>query len=270
MKSPLGYIIHEESTESGDSKIIGMTAGRPIGEGILQDANVVNRNGRIYSDKDLYPEINGERMIELIESGQMKGELGHPQDKDIARQQIIDPKVVCVKYLKIWTEGNDIRAQFTGTNNDYGRDFNADLLDGEKPSFSLRALGSIENIAGKAMVKNIRIITWDRVIYPSHKRAYTERLVTESAVDGTPISKNKVVFNKTDSSIIPVTNKEVMDYIKQESANLKTISKRLDMWYDTMELLEGGSKVQLLSKDGDILVVNLESYIKKEIRDYFG
>ena len=36
------------------------------------------------------------------------------------------------------TEGNDVWAQFTGTNNEFGRVFNMDLLDGCKPAWSLR------------------------------------------------------------------------------------------------------------------------------------
>ena len=131
---------------------------RVIAEGTLQDMDVENRNHRIYAKADLSPEIMGPRMTELIKAKEMKGELGHPLSDDLVRQQTIDPKLVCVLFTKIWIEGNKVKGQFRGTNNAYGDEFDLDLRDGCKPAFSLRALGAIENVNGKAYVKGIKII----------------------------------------------------------------------------------------------------------------
>lgn len=267
--STIGYVISEGYMEPTDVEIVGESkeTKRVIAEGILQDAECDNRNGRFYEKSELEPEVKGSRIQELISTGNMKGEDGHPQSSELTRQQTIDPTLVCVKYLKIWMDGNDIRAQFKGTNNDHGEAFDADLRDGEKPSFSLRALGTIENRAGHAYVKNTKIITWDRVIYPSHKRAYTEKIVSESAV--IKGNGNKTVFAENDHGIlIPITNSSVMNYIKTESANIKTIMNNFDTLYDQISLIENNTKVQMISKTGDIFVVALESYIQNEIMDY--
>ena len=89
----VGYIICETPTTSEDSKIITQHGDRVIAEGTLQDCGVVNRNSRIYESKDLFPELTCPRTRELLESGNMKGENGHPMSKELARQQTIDPSV---------------------------------------------------------------------------------------------------------------------------------------------------------------------------------
>lgn len=165
----IGNIILEGATTVEDAIVIdkgGSASDRVIAEGTLQDVDKENRNKRIYSKKDLFPEINGPRMKELINASQFKGEMGHPLSNDLVRQQTIDPKLTCVNFLKVWTDGDKVKARYKGTNNAYGDEFDKDLRDGCKPAFSLRALGSIENVNGKAYVRNIKVITWDHVVFP--------------------------------------------------------------------------------------------------------
>lgn len=268
--SLIGYIVTEAMSEPTDIKIVSDKGNRLIAEGRLQDLECDNRNGRYYETNEIVPELSCPRTIELIASGNMKGENGHPMSKDIARQQTIDPNYVCVKYLKMWMDGNDVKAQFKGTNNQLGADFDADLRDGELPSFSLRALGTIENKGGHAYVRNTKIITYDRVIYPSHKRAYTEKIVSESGIINSNCnSQNKILYENNDKGLlIPITNDSVLSYIKSESANIKTILNNFNTLYESVELINNGSAVQLMSKTGSLFIVNLETYIQDEIMGY--
>ena len=168
-------------------------------------------------------------------------------------------------------EGKDIHANFKGTNNDLGKAFNADLLEGCKPSFSLRALGSVDRERnGKCYVRNIRIITWDRVIFPSHKRAYTTGFVTpktEGAITESANMYNTDAINEN-GILIPVVNQQVVDYIKTESANIKSILNTFDTLYETAIICNGGKNVQLQTADGNKIVINLEQYIQDEIMRY--
>lgn len=282
--NPIAYMIQETATEVKNMKIVGDSNRRVTAEGILQTAEEDNRNGRYYEKKELFPELNSARLKELISTGNLKGEDGHPESKELVRQQTINPMFTCVKYLKIWTEGDDIWATFRGDNTARGEYFDADLRDGDRPSFSLRALGSIETKGGRALVKNIRIITWDRVYYPSHPRAYTKGIVTESAginsskysnrgISDNGIltigeSSNKVFTNSESGIIAPITNQSVIDYIKSESANVYNIINNFDIFYDTIELVENGRYVQMVDKAGSTFMVTLENYISDEIMNY--
>lgn len=266
----IGYVITEVTMESSDAEVVGKTkSGKPIVEVILQDMNVDNRNGRYYADKDLVPELTSARMQELISSGNMKGENGHPMSSDIKRQSTIDPNNVCFKILKLWVDGNDIKAWVTGTNNQKGQEFIADILDGEKPSFSLRALGTIENKNGHAYVKNIKIITWDRVIYPSHKRAYMQKFVTEGTDMATYENGNKVFVDEDyKGTLIPITNDDVVEKIKQESGSIDSLLNRFDTLYESMSITSDKKNVQLIDKFGEMTIVNLHSHVRDSIMDY--
>lgn len=267
----IGNIILEGAVAVEDSIVVGQNPKRVVAEGTLQDMNVENRNRRIYATEDLAPEVNGPRMQELIRTGNFKGENGHPLSDDLVRQQTIDPKLVCVKFLKVWTKGDLIRAQFCGTNNAYGQEFDDDLRCGEKPSFSLRALGGIESKNGKAYVKNIKIITWDRVIYPSHKKAYTDKIVTESTQEGLPIYENQIVVPFNDpGTIIKLTEsdaKTVLSRLQRESANLDTILNTFDGIYESIQTV-GDNKIMLTDRFGGKIYVNLEAHVSNIIMDY--
>ena len=149
-----------------------------------------------------------------------------------------------------------------GANSRYGDDFDQDLRDGELPSFSLRALGTVENTARGAEVKNMTIITWDRVYFPSHKRAYTKKLVSESAGN---VTESGIITTNDPGIIIPITNDSIRSYIMQESANMKMITESFDTLYDSIVLIEGGNKVQLTDKTGNTFIIYLESHIQNEL-----
>jgi len=275
----IGNIILESSHEVPEVTIIAEKNNKVTGTGIIQTIGDENRNGRIYELKDMKPEVEGDRIQkELIPTGNMRGHDGHPSSTELSIQSVINPILCSVKYKKIWIEGNEIHANFCGTNNEHGKAFNEDLLDGDRPSFSLRALGSVDRERnGKCYVRNIRIITWDRVIFPSHKRAYTQGLITsknESAVLESA-GYNNYAYEMTNGRraltegvVIPVINQQVVDYIKQESANVKSILNTFDTLYESAIIVNDGKKVQLTLHSGDKILVNLEQYIADEIRRY--
>lgn len=264
----LGYIIIETSTTGSNTEpaklIKKRDDGRVEAEGILQEANMKNRNGRWYDSRDLFPELVAPRQIELLNSGNMRGENGHPLSKDLVRQQTVDPNnTVCI-YTKFWTEGNFVMGRYYGTYNDKGEEFDKELRNGLSPSFSLRALGSIQNTRRGAEVKGIKLITYDRVIYPSHDKAYTKGLVSESA--SLVPEGNKAVLEESDAGlIIPITNDQVIDYINSQSLSIKQIRESFDLLYDDIKLVKNNSFVQLTDKAGGIYVVRLENYIHDEI-----
>ena len=272
MSNPvIANIILEGATTVEDTLITDGNGKRVIAEGTLQDMDVENRNRRIYAKADLIPEINGARMTELINAKQFCGEYGHPLSDDLVRQQTIDPKLVCVRFNKVWVEGNLVKARFQGTNNDYGEYFDRDLRDGCKPAFSLRALGAIENVNGKAYVKGIKIITWDSVIYPSHKVAYTSNIVTESAMDGKPLYENQIIVPKDDPGTIITLResdaKTVINRLQRESANMDLILNTFDGIYDKISLVNENTIV-LTNAMGGKISVNLENHVQNLIMDY--
>jgi hypothetical protein len=273
----IGWIICESSNDEplGPTKLVEKNGRRVIGEGRLQRANRKNRNGRYYDDKELFPQLVCARTKELLKTG-FGSENGHPMSKDLVRQQTIDPNNVVAYFLKLWTDGDYIMGNFRGSNLPIGEAFDQDLRDGFLPAWSLRALGGIEETSKGAEVKGVKVITWDRVYYPSHPEAYTLKVVGESAGYGdnsiyvpstpTPTGDTKLL----ESGIVtPITNQAVIDYIKEESCNFKQICNEFEVLYDDIQLIDEGTRVQLSnSSTGNMFIVQLENYIKNEIMDY--
>lgn len=271
----IGHVILEDSYVPEDTTIISKTNGKPVAEACLQEGEEENRNGRCYMTEDLIREQNCSRTKELLRTGYMLGEAGHPIDDSIIRQQTIDPKETAVRYLKFWMEGPKWMAHYTGTNNAYGEAVSKDLESGCHPAFSMRSLGTIQQMNGRNTVRDLKYITHDFVIFPSHPGAYTTKLVTESAgvqkfnsyLEAT-VYENKKRKPTNRSELIPIYNEQVLSYIKQESANLKSIIEQFEIFYDKIEVLNNGASVMLVSKTGDRFYVNMETYIKNDIEQY--
>lgn len=280
MQKPIGYIILESPTISTDLKKVGRAGplnNRLIAECTLQDMDHTNRNGRTYAKEDMLKALKDPRLTELINAGSLKCEDGHPLDKSLARQQTIYNPLCCAKILSIWVEGDRIKGRVKGTNNDRGEYFNNDLLDGELPAWSFRGLGVLQSINGKTYVKNIRAITWDRVIYPSHSPSYTEKIVSESMsgkIMNDPnnmsgMGENKVVYSENwQGELIPVSEQQVIDYIKQESTNLKLFGNSFEILGNTISIVENCTQVQLVTTDGSIARLPIEDYIRNEFMEY--
>lgn len=252
---------------------------RVVAECVFQRGNIKNRNGRVYDTKDLASQIVCPRSIEMLRTG-WGSENGHPLSSDLVRQQTIDPNNIVAYILDLWMDGDFVMGKAVGSNLAIGEAFNQDLLDGFIPAWSLRALGSIENTHRGSEVKGLKIITYDRVQYPSHPEAYTRGIVSESGIvlpEGCTydmynvnekMSKEEKKVNE-EGLIVPVTNQSVIDYIKQESCNFNQIVNEFEVFYDGIKLINEGSQVQLSnSETGNVFVIELENYIHNEIMDY--
>lgn len=280
---PIGQIIIE--TDLGNAILSNGKTGRAIKEfnghvvieTILQAANRKNRNTRLYPGSELFPELTCPRTRELLETGNMKSENGHPMSKDLTRQQTIDPNNTVSVFSKFWTDGDLIMGWAYGDFNQRGDDFDRQVRAGQMPSWSLRALGTLVPSKEGTVVRSPKLITYDRVIYPSHPEAYTQGFVYESAVldaeQAACQEGSRIIIPDNDPGIIiPIVNESVINYIKSESANLKYLKESFDFAYNDIEIMKnkftGSSSVKLTDNEGSILIVNLESYIADDIMNY--
>lgn len=262
--------------------------GYLIAEGILQEGNEVNRNRRYYPTDELGRSIMSPRVQELISSGNLKGEAGHPTDTSLARQSKVDPTLEQVWYLKLWMDGNFVKGRFTGTSNDLGKSFNEDLRRGQRPSFSLRAVGSLVNENGRMTVRKMQMITYDRVYFPSHSKAYTSHIVTTESALGfkSPcktyqINEDNYFYakageiqriaeagNAVDMAadiITPLTQMEMNSYLISESSRIESVLNTFDVLYESMSLDPSMKTVTMKTKYGDTISVYLEQAVQKEI-----
>lgn len=276
---PVAYIINESLEDAISFDIVdeNKTTGFVTAEGIIQQAGKMNRNRRYYTQEDLHKEIYSDRLRELITTGNFKGEAGHPLDMNLSRQQKVDPTLEQVWYTKVWMDGDYVKAQFRGTNNELGKAFNEDLKCGQKPSFSLRSLGSIRIVNGKSNVTNLRIITYDRVYYPSYDNAYTERIVSESTGSSSPSYPyeeylnsmgNKQVIEESADSIAPILNKDVTDLLLRESYSFNQICEDFSPIYKSIKLSDDKKKVIMVDESYNTIIVPIDRYVTNKIDEF--
>lgn len=261
----IGYVILEGIDMEPNAKIINKDKhGKVVGFATFQEAEKENRNGRTYMQSDLMREVACARTKELLRTNTFYCEWCHPAG-DMIRQQTIDPKCSVARILSLEMNGNLVQGTFTPINTPLGMGYNAELLEGVLPAWSLRALGSLEVIKGRNVVTNLKMVTYDSVVFPSHDVAYTQKIdiIGESASLGMP--KGTRSFREN-GEIVPIMNEDVIGYIKTESANVSRILDQIDVFYESATLQ--GNYVRLVAKNGDIFMVNLESYIQDEISKY--
>ena len=286
----LGYIINESAIPGfTETNIISEDKkGRVVAEAELQRADELNRNKRIYPFNELIPQLSSPRILELLEAGYLRGEMGHPLSTDLVRQSTIDDTRTCVQFLKLWNDGPTVKCHYRGTNNQFGNAINEDLKDGCKPAFSLRALGSVVKTPRGNEVYNLRIVTYDCVIYPSHKHSYTKNITSgnetvnsengilnESCIE---LPKNRLITlyesiygcndNIDQDRLIPFNNKQFIDYIQEQSNNIKSIKDQFDFIYKDIALTEDLKHVKLTDNEGTTMIITLEKAIHNDIMDY--
>ena len=280
----IGYIINESGyqMDSIDIRDYKGSPNRVTGYGVLQTGNVKNRNGRIYRTEDLAREIAAPRQQELLRTHTMCGHAGHPLSSELIVQQTIDPKLCCVRFLTLEMQGDDVVSKFQGTNNDLGRAFDQDLRDGVLPAFSLRALGTIKATPEGAIVENLKVITWDHVVFPSHVTAYTHGVLNESnsllddfKYDASKDATKSFIKEFTNADVVSAmkaqhTNESAIDYIKDKSFNYHLLKEAFDMTKVDMVDLISPSKIALTESGNATIVMNVEDYIAKEIQNYRG
>jgi hypothetical protein len=108
----------------------------------------------------------------------------------------------------------------------------------------------------------LHILCYDWVIHPSHKPAYMEKIVSESANP----------FGLSESYFIPLTESDISSFLKDESKNVKQLTEQFN--FQDSSLLGIGKKKKnnlVYFKEGaDILAIYLEDYINYDLDRYLS
>jgi hypothetical protein len=142
--------------------------GKPLMvSGILQKADVLNQNGRIYPRDVLAPQI--EAYQELVRERRAVGELDH------ADEAVVNLKNASHVITDIWMEENgDVKGKVEVLDKlPMGKILRDLLLSNIKVGISSRALGSLtEEEEGDVVGDDLHLICWDMVSEPSTPDAW--------------------------------------------------------------------------------------------------
>lgn len=141
-------------------------------EGIFQEADVKNQNGRIYPYNILMPEID--RFVEkYVKTDRAVGELDHPSEPTINLDRVSH------KIIRLWKENKKVygKAIIGGPLGDAVKK----LMDmGVRLGVSSRSLGSLDSLN---RVTDLQLVTWDIVHEPSVSTAMMETIIESKEFD---------------------------------------------------------------------------------------
>ena len=223
--------------------------------------------------------VKADHIQELLYKGTWCGENGHPDSTDIKRILSIDMTKICHRIIDLEFQGNLLYGTIETLNDDaWGKQFTKHILQGLHPSFSLRALAAITKLGdGRGIIKTKpHIVTYDRVILPSHREAYMDNskpiTLVQSATESATIQESYIPEGNTFDDTVHEVNESaiasVLDYVKEESSTFKELATFFDANYDSVSLVDE-SKVCI--NDGDRkIIVCLEDYIRHDIASYMS
>lgn len=164
LKETAEFNFVNEVDENGKKKV--SPYGNMIVKGILQKANTVNQNGRIYPKDVLQREIENYR--KLIKERRALGECDH------AEEPVVNLKHTSHVITDVWWEGDVVMGQIEILEGmDQGRQVKTLFENGIKVGISSRAIGSVKTINGIHYVQDdLQLICWDFVSEPSTPGAF--------------------------------------------------------------------------------------------------
>lgn len=235
---------------------------------VLQRFNVKNRNGRDYGVKAMSEGLHAENIDELLREGSWFGEAGHPIGAKMDRILTIDPTNTSHRITGFDIRGDMLHGTIeTLDNNGEGNRMTKMMLQGMTPAFSLRALAQlIKKPDGTSLIRQRpRIVTYDWVIFPSHKEAYGDKTQTIKQVHQT----TGTLGQNVNESAIAVTEAQILNFIKDESKNLKLTSDICEVALTDMKLTSDGSHV--IVKEGvETYAIAVEDHINQQVRSFMS
>ena len=134
--------------------------------GIMQKADELNGNGRVYPRQVLVREVRNYQKI--VTEGRALGELDHPEDS------VVNLKNASHMVTKVWWDGNNVMGKVKLLNTPSGNILKSLVQSGVKLGISSRGLGSVhEDASGSTVVEDdFQLICFDFVSEPSTTGAF--------------------------------------------------------------------------------------------------
>jgi len=150
--------------------------------GVMQEADVLNGNGRIYDVGVLMREVESYKKV--VQERRALGELDHPDDS------VINLKNASHLVVGIWSEGKKVYGKIEVLDTPSGRILKDLISAGVKLGISSRGLGSLKEKGGKNYVQDdFQLICFDMVSEPSTPNAY---MVSEGKRRVIPNRKHRI------------------------------------------------------------------------------
>ncbi len=159
--------------------------GKVLVQGVIQRANALNQNKRIYPKPILMREVK--KYMELVRERRSLGELDHPESS------VINLANVSHLITELYWQGDDLIGTVEILPTPSGNILKSLFESGVKVGISSRGLGSVRDVGnGNVEVQeDFEILCWDMVSNPSTQGSFMHT-ITENVIRNNENKNNKI------------------------------------------------------------------------------
>lgn len=249
---------------------------------ILHSFDVMNRNRRIYdSDNTWNAIINNERIQDALRKRGWFGEMDHP-GQDFTNMALTAERVQKIQMgnrshaiLNPRRQNNLLIANIeTCPGTEAGLGMARDIVRGLVPSFSCRSIATMKNRNNKPYVDVRKLITYDWVLYPSHREA---EMITKPMVNTQKITLESVCEHLQQSSFfdyskdfcVPINEfVDFKEFLCDMDKNVSFVIESGDMSLNNITGFDPATKNVIIESAGSKIFVNTSIQTKKKVEDF--
>ena len=246
-------------------------------ESCLHSFDVLNRNSRMYEASNIEECLKTERIQSYLAHGGWFGEMNHPlpkyKDKPLSPERIqdIDMDNTSHKMLNPHVEGNLLISRIqTDAGTDAGMNLARKMIQGFIPAFSCRAIATLVMKGGKPVVVVRKIITYDWVLFQSHREA-EQTSKPAKFVSKVANTVNEVTEKVTDAvnNNIVIPLKEILENVGRTDVNAQIIMESFEL--DTNDLVgfTKDNKHMIMRDNNNMIYCDIDAKSRSKVNDFF-
>nr|DAF63238.1 MAG TPA: Prohead core protein serine protease [Myoviridae sp. ctXXl13] len=258
-------------------------------DAVLHSFDVLNINKRIYQLMNVRDCYNKSDEIQsYIRKNGWFGEMDHP-GQDFENMQLTAQRVQKIhmpnrshKIMNpIFNEStNLLTAKIqTASGTDAGIGMAREIVQGLIPSFSCRSVARMNVQNGKPIVSMRKLITYDWVLYPSHKEAtmigkptlrvgQKEKLLLESA--NTMLGVEPIFKKRSKDVCIDMSQfSDFKEFISEFDSNTNVVLESVGCDYNDINTFDTNGNI-VINTEGNKIFVNTNMKTKKKIEDFLS
>jgi hypothetical protein len=242
-------------------------------EAPVHSFDVMNRNSRMYRAKNIMECLDTERIQTFLKNGGWYGEMNHPtpeyKNQPLSPERIQDIKMdnTSHRMLNPHLESNLLVSKIqSDAGADAGMNLARNMVQGFNPAFSCRAIASLVLESGKPVVHARKVITYDWVLYQSHREAEKDQSSPTAFVSKSPAYMTESAIDADNCIMIPLT--EILESVGKTDPNPQVIMESFDLSLNDIRGITPDRKHLIIKDENNTIYCNINPESRNKINEF--